>query len=233
VWLALTNLAHAEPDAGRCLAGLSQGEVEQLLRRVEPALRMSQRESRLWFSGWLAFDVVTAAVSGGLAAMPGLEPEWRDANLWSAASAALGMVLLLAPPLSALRAEHKLGSAKHTPPRERLLRALRLIEAGAEEERFLRSGTAQVGNAALALTQGLYLGLRYDDRDGAKAAAADAIGSWLVGEAQIVTSPRTLSRLHDALLREHAACVREPAEPERLAFDLRVGPLGASARLRF
>jgi hypothetical protein len=225
--------AYAQPDPAQCVAGLSQTELEALLRRVEPELRASQRPTRLWFGTWVTFNAVVAAVSAGLATLPGLEPEWRDSNLLSAGAAGLALVLIVSPPPPNLRVEHKLGSAKHVAPRERLLRALRMIEAGAAQERFLRSGTAQVGNAAIALAQGMYLGLRYDDGDGAKAAAANSLSSWLVGEAQILTSPRALTRLQDALVRERAACVRPPPEPERLAFQLLVAPQGLGARIRF
>jgi hypothetical protein len=228
----------AQAQAAQCVAGLTPAQVDALLHQVEPALRKSQRGARLWFAGWLSVNAALAAASAGLATLPGLEPEWRDSNWWSAASAGVALLAMLAPPLTTITVQRKLDAAGKR-PRERLVRALALLEEGAEQERSLRSGTAQVGNIAVALAQGMYLGLRYTDGDGAKAAAANALGSWLVGEAEILTAPRALTRLQARLVEQGRSCVAEAAEAAPLArrdeqsVELMLGAGFVGARLRF
>ena len=114
-----------------------------------------------------------------------------------------------------------------------------LLEEGASQERSLRSGTAQIGNLAVALAQGMYLGLRYTDGDGAKAAAANALGSWIVGEAEILTAPQALTRLQNQLLAEGRTCVAQAQQQPALAdrrkaeVEILVGAGFAGARVRF
>lgn len=235
---AQVRLAHADAAVEQCLAGLTDGQTQALLRRIEPPLRASQRGARLWFAGWLSVNAALAGASAGLATLPGLEPVWRDSNWWSAASAGLALVAMLAPPLTTISLQRHLDAAGRR-PRERLARALTLLEEGATQERSLRSGTAQVGNLAVALAQGMYLGLRYTDGDGAKAAAANALGSWIVGEAEILTAPQALTRLQNQLLAERRTCVAQAQQQPALAdrrkaeVEILVGAGFAGARVRF
>lgn len=222
--------ARADESLARCVEQLDAEQAGALLTRVTPELRAAERGARIWFGSWVSIMAALTAGALGLAFAPGQEKVWRDGYLASAASSTLSLGALLAPPLPTIHVARRLGTSTNS-PRRRLAGALSVLRAAAEQERLLRSPAAHVLNVGVALTQGLYLGLRYDE--GGAVAVPNALGSFLVGELQILSAPRAASALEDALIEERAPCVARGDPPPALSLQWLIAPQGLGARLRF
>jgi hypothetical protein len=229
--LVFVASAQAQDGRARCVGQLSSGQVQSLLSRVEGDLLAHQSGARIWFWGWFATYTSIAASSTALALTTDLDPALRDSYWWGAASSGAALLALLLPPLSAISSARHLGAHQPGGERERLLRALAHVEQSAEQQRFLRSGWAQAGNLGVALADGLYLGLRYPDA--LEIAIPNALASFAVGEAQILTTPRAAVRLQERLERDGAPCLRPSAPTSPVTFRILVSPYSLGAVLRF
>lgn len=222
--------ARADDSLARCVERLDAAQASAQLARVSPELRAAERGARIWFGSWVSIMAALTAGALGLAFAPGQEKVWRDGYLASGASSTLSLLALLAPPLPTIRVSRQLGPETDA-PRQRLTRALSLLRAAAEQERLLHSPAAQVLNVGVALTQGLYLGLRYDE--GGAVALPNALSSFFVGELQILSAPRAAISLEQALIEERAPCVARGTPPPALSMQWLIGPQGLGARVRF
>jgi hypothetical protein len=189
---------------------------------LEVELARERRRARVWFWGWFTVYGATVGVSTALAATSHSRHE-KDIQGVNAVTAGLGLIALLTPPLPRLAAPPRPRSDGELDVHAKLAEQLARLERAADQEVLLRSALAHVGNVAVGVGAGLYLGLRGNDVW--REALPAGVASMAVGLAQILTTPRVATRLRDQLAREHGV--------GRLRISPWVGPRAVGLRAVF
>lgn len=224
--LASSTLAPAPSaradDAEACLSGLDEATLERLATQAESELAVARQRARVWTFTWLAVNLAFLAGSVAYATTQD-SPLQRDAGIWSAAGSAATAGLLFAPPLATAFADRRLAHdlRRQTDPRARLAHVLALLELGASQERACRAPFVHVANGVFSLSEGLYLGLRYENA--LSTALANGIGTFVISETQLVSSPRRAGRALERLRRAGYTCAPGAT---RARPEVRIAALG-------
>lgn len=227
---------HAQDDAlsrEACIDTLDDATARAWADTAERRLLHTEHRARRWFFSWV---VVNAAFVVGASIYAGVmdDPLQRDAGIWGAAGSGATLALLFAPPLSTVFASRRLrhvSDEDRADPRRRLVHVLAALERGASQERAQRSPVLHVLNAAFSLSEGLYLGLRYDHST--LTALGNVFGTLIVAETQILTTPRGAERSLRRIRADGAPCLDMDARPVRAARSVTVEPLASGVRVRF
>lgn len=176
-----------------CVAPLDDAAVHLALQRTERDLGRVARRGRAWLVSWLLVNA--GFLIGSIVVARNDDGFLREAAIWGAAGSGLTVGVLYAPPLASIRAPRRLRRARlrGLDERERLSLARTLIRDGAESERQASSPIWHAANGAYVLTESLVLGLRYRDETGQ--VLLNALGTILLAEAQLLSTPRAARRL--------------------------------------
>jgi hypothetical protein len=237
--LALWHPRAARADAAalsECVDRLDDRRVAELLRFTEQSLRDQRLGSSLWYSGWTLFNLTNVALGAWRIAVA---PHQIERDGWLLATIGAGGFVLgasiLPPP--GLYAARRLGRiTPHSPAqrREKLRKALALLESAADFETRNTSWVTHIGGWGYSAISVAYMYLHNLHAEDMREVH---IRSWVQFAATVAGAEATIWSVprrarHDVAELRRYGCRVPGAAPEAALRSLSVAAAGSSLSLR-
>jgi hypothetical protein len=211
--------AHAEDEShadSRCVAAMSDEDVEQWLMFVDHSFAKQRLGASLWWSGWSAFNVFNVALGAERYAHADKRLA-RDNWLVSIIGAGLFLTEVSVLPMPGLYGYRRLSRLPASTPeqkRRKLLAGLKLLDKAAAVEKSNSDVWAHVAVLAYAVVSTGYVWIRNTDAPQSRLWLGHGLQfgtAMLFGEATLWTVPRRARR--DRKLVEGVCRPQQTAEP--------------------